>query len=104
MRVKTQSSASSPTAGDVTEAELPLTLIQNDLLSKISSLNAPERISFDIPLPDHPLLSLDYIQHAWQAIASHNPVLRTRLDFVVGRQLVLKNILPIQFWSPSALT
>jgi hypothetical protein len=112
MRVKTQSSVSVPTAAlDVVEAELPLTPIQEDLISKISSLKAPERISFDLPLPDHPSLSLDYIQHAWQAIASHNPVLRTRLDVnidhsasVGGRQSVLKNILPIQFQAPPAIT
>ena len=64
---------------ELVETELPLTPIQEQYISRIVQAKHPEFVSFKIPLPEHTTISLDLIQYAWRAVASHNEVLRTGL-------------------------
>lgn len=93
-----------PLPEELIEAELPLTPVQEQLVSMILSRKEPEYTSFGISLPEHASLSFDLIRHAWRAVASHNAVLRTRLEIrgdrkvsVGGRQCVLRHIPDVQF-------
>jgi hypothetical protein len=97
-----------PGVSGLIDTELPLTPIQEEILSSILSKNEPISTSFAIPLPMNSPPSLDLIQYAWQAVASHNEVLRTQLEISdnnhfssSNRQRVMRNIPSIQFQKSS---
>jgi Condensation domain len=56
----------------------PLTPNQRELLSLITAGNEPGYVSLRLPIPKHISPSIDLIQHAWRAVASHNSALRAR--------------------------
>ena len=96
-----------PGFDDAVEAELPLTPIQEELIFKIARSPDSETIEFQLYLPDRVFSSFDLIQHTWQAVASHNPVLRTQVDLsdiltspTKGKQRILKRVSLLQLFRP----
>ena len=99
--------AALPALDDVIEVELPLTPVQEELIFKIAHSHYSEIIEFQLYLPQHVFSSFDLIQHTWQAVASHNPVLRTQVDLsdtltspTKGKQRILKRVSLLQLFQP----
>ena len=86
-------------SSDILESSLPLTPIQREIISQINLRNESSYTSFTIPLPQDLSINADLLQHAWKAVASHNPILRTRVESSSSafRQCTMRHILPIQF-------
>lgn len=96
-----------PEFDDAVEAELPLTPVQEELIFKIAHSDDSETIEFQLYLPERVFSSFDLIQHTWQAVASHNPVLRTQVDLsdnltshTKGKQRILKRVSLLQLFRP----
>ena len=96
------------TLNEMIETELPLTPIQQEIIFHRSKGTEPQTICFGLDLPNHAFFSFDLIQHTWQAVASHNPVLRTQLEItdtftfpIKGKQQILKRISLLRFSQPS---
>jgi hypothetical protein len=93
-----------PEFDDAVEAELPLTPVQEELIFKIAHSHVSETIEFQLYLPDRVFSSFDLIQHTWQAVASHNPVLRTQVNLsdtpTNGKQRILKRVSLLQLFRP----
>lgn len=87
----------------IVQEELPLTKEQQDRLGK---RHGPSSISVSsvLPIKDDPWV-LERTQFTWQALASHNPVLRTiiiqpKAGEQAHSQVILKHTLPVQDISP----
>ena len=99
--------AALPEFDDAVEAEVPLTPVQEELIFKIAHSHDSETIEFQLYIPDRVFSSFDLIQHTWQAIASHNPILRTQVHLsgtltssIKGKQRILKRVSLLQLFRP----
>lgn len=101
---ETSKSSSKGLSVDTSGPGLPLTPTQEELISLIDIHNETRYVSFRIPISEHISPSLDLIQHAWRAVASHNPALRARLALSSGKwKLHISRKIPnIEFYDPNA--
>ncbi|KAI9873979.1 MAG: hypothetical protein M1830_010338, partial [Pleopsidium flavum] len=94
-----------PFGNALVEQELPCTPAQAACLERSPQL---PHFSLRIDLLSDGFVSMDRVQFTWQALASHNPVLRTVFERhrtssgSVAKQLILKNILPLESYSHGA--
>jgi len=88
-----------PSRNVLVELELPCTPAQAACLDRSPQ---PPYFSLRIDLLTDSFISMDRIQFTWQALASHNPVLRTVFERhktstgSIHKQLILKNIFPVE--------